>query len=118
MSGNSIFIRITCASAALVIFAFGAVTAARRAGTLYRNECSYYGNTAPAFRRDVVAEDLNTPDECMVWSGTAYRSLEINTNGKVSRRTQRRLVDDNAIARDPDRGCLHSFNQVSSRLRS
>jgi hypothetical protein len=66
--------------AAVVLLAAGTA----RAGTLYVNECSYYGNTAPAFVATSHGQDLNTPDECMVPSGTGTRSLEINTIGKVS----------------------------------
>lgn len=83
MSGNSLFIRTITAFAALLIPLLAVGVA--RAGTLYVNDCSYYSNTAPAFQQTSDAEALSTPDECMVWSGTAYRSLEINTNGHVGK---------------------------------
>jgi hypothetical protein len=49
-----------------------------RAGNYYVYGCSAYGNTAPIFQPSSTAAHLSPADECMVWSGTAYRSLEIN----------------------------------------
>ncbi len=54
-----------------------------RAGTLTLTDCSYYANNGPAYQGQSNSSDLSTADECMVWDGTAYRSLEINTNGNV-----------------------------------
>jgi hypothetical protein len=51
------------------------------AGTYYVSDCSYYGNTASAFQPSSTAAHLSPSNECMVWSGIAYRSLEINENG-------------------------------------
>ena len=82
MSRNSLFTRVIGASAALLAVLIGA--GAARAGTLYINACSYYGNTAPAFLGISNAEDLNTPNECLVSSQTGYRSMEINTSNNVS----------------------------------
>lgn len=68
--------RLAVACAALAISLIAAPVA--RAGYYYVNSCSSYGNTAPAFQPSSTAAHLSPSDECMVWSGTAYRSLEIN----------------------------------------
>ncbi len=68
--------RLAAACAAVVIALIVAPTA--RAGYYYVNSCSSYGNTAPMFQPSATAAHLSPSDECMVWSGTAYRSLEIN----------------------------------------
>src|SRR3981081_4113510 len=49
-----------------------------QAGTYFVRGCSYYGNTAAAFQPGSSAAHLSPANECMVWSGSAYRSLEIN----------------------------------------
>ena len=107
MSGNSLFIRIAGASAALT--ASPLVVAGALAPALFTSTTAATTATQrQRFSTTSHAEDLNTPDECMVWSGTAYRSLEINTNGKVSEGRSAVWSTDNAIAGDQDRGCLHS----------
>ena len=63
-------------SAAIAVFLVAAPTA--RAGYYYVDSCSSYGNTAPVFQPSSTAAHLSPADECMVWSGTTYRSLEIN----------------------------------------
>ena len=68
--------RLAVACAAVAISLVAASVA--RAGYYYVNNCSSYGNTAPAFQPSSTAAHLSPSDECMVWSGTAYRSLEIN----------------------------------------
>jgi hypothetical protein len=68
--------RLVVACAAVAIWLIAAPSA--RAGYYYVNSCSSYGNTAPAFQPNSSAAHLSPSDECMVWSGTAYRSLEIN----------------------------------------
>ncbi len=68
----------------------------------------------PAFQHTSTAADLNTPDECMVSSGTAYRSLEINTNGDVSEGRSGCVVHDDTISCDQDRRCVHPAESGSS----
>jgi hypothetical protein len=68
--------RLAVACAAVAIWLVAAPTA--RAGYYYVNSCSSYGNTGPVFQPSATAAHLSPSDECMVWSGTAYRSLEIN----------------------------------------
>lgn len=68
--------RLAVACAAVAITLVAAPVA--RAGYYYVNSCSSYGNTAPAFQPSSTAAHLSPSNECMVWSGTAYRSLEIN----------------------------------------
>jgi hypothetical protein len=68
--------RLTAVCASILMSLVVASTA--RAGYYYVDSCSYYGNTAPVFQPSSTAAHLSPADECMVWSGTAYRSLEIN----------------------------------------
>lgn len=65
---------VACATVAISLIA----ASVARAGYYYVNSCSSYGNTASAFQASATAAHLSPSDECMVWSGTAYRSLEIN----------------------------------------
>ena len=65
----------------LVLLALVAHVAAAHAGTYYISECSYFGNTGPAFTPASTAAHLSPGNDCLVWSGSAYRSYEINESG-------------------------------------
>jgi hypothetical protein len=79
MSASAPPARVAAMCALIVVLFLSTPTA--RAGTYFVQSCSYYGSTAPSFRPSSTAAHLSPSNECMVLSGGAYRSLEINENG-------------------------------------
>jgi hypothetical protein len=82
MSGRALPLRVVVAGVgAFAAIAFLAATA--RAGTLNLYACSYYLNTGFAFQASSTAQHMNTANECLVSSGSGYRSWEINAPSSV-----------------------------------
>ena len=71
-------LRIAFAAASMYL---AVTTGVSYAGYYYVNDCSYYGNSAPDFRPSSTAAHLSPSNECLVSSGAASRSLEINEEG-------------------------------------
>ena len=117
MSGNSLFIRISRRLGRAVARPLS-LRRARGPALSIVNECSYYGNTAPAFQG---TSHRRGSQHSRRMHGVERDWLPIagNQHERQSRpRDAAPFGQRHAVARDPDRGCVHAVQSGACRLRA